>query len=243
MRSANPALSEKAFREGSRRAGEETMTINGTVAKTILLLLVLSAIAVWMWLQVFQGVNPMPYMIGGGIGGFIIALVTIFKKDWAPLTTPLYAVAEGLVLGALSAIMEYQYPGIVIQAVLATFGTLFAMLVAFQTGLIKVTQKFRMGVFAATGGIALVYLISMVLGFFNINVPFIHEAGLVGIGFSVFVVIVAALNLVLDFDMIEKGAEMGAPKYMEWYGAFGLLVTLVWLYIEFLRLLSKTRRR
>jgi len=169
--------------------------------------------------------------------------VTVFKKEWSPVTAPMYALVEGFFLGAISAVFEARFPGIVFQAVLLTFGTLFALLVAYRSGLIKVTENFKLGVVAATGGIALLYLASFVLGFFNINVPVIHEASGWGIAFSLFVVVVAALNLVLDFDFIENGAAARAPKYMEWYGAFGLMVTLVWLYVEFLRLLSKIQQR
>jgi uncharacterized YccA/Bax inhibitor family protein len=171
------------------------------------------------------------------------AIVTVFKKEWAPITSPIYAVLEGFVLGGISSIFEASYPGIVIQAVGLTFGTLFALLIAYRSGLIKATENFKLGVVAATGGIFLVYMISFVLSFFGTTIPFIHESGTIGILFSLFVVVVAALNLVLDFDFIERGAESGAPKYMEWYAAFGLLVTLVWLYIEILRLLSKLRSR
>ncbi|MCY7312389.1 MAG: Bax inhibitor-1/YccA family protein, partial [Pseudoxanthomonas sp.] len=177
------------------------------------------------------------------IGGMVLALVTIFKQTWAPVTAPMYALVEGFFLGAISAMYSHLYEGIVLQAVMLTIGTLFAMLFAYRTGLIKVTEKFKMGVVAATGGIFLVYLATIVLGLFGISVPFIHESGLVGIGFSLFVIVIAAMNLVLDFDFIEKGAEQGAPKYMEWYGAFSLMVTLVWLYLEFLRLLSKLQSR
>jgi uncharacterized YccA/Bax inhibitor family protein len=177
------------------------------------------------------------------IGGLIAALVTIFKKSWAGITTPLYALFEGLVLGGLSAIFEAQFPGIVLQAVGLTFGTLFCLLLAYSTRLIRATENFKLGVVAATGAIALIYLASFVLRLFGINIPYIHDGGLIGIAFSLFVVVVAALNLVLDFDFIESGAANGAPKYMEWYGAFGLMVTLIWLYIEMLRLLSKLRSR
>ena len=177
------------------------------------------------------------------IGGFVAALVTVFKKEWAPVTAPLYALVEGFFLGAISAMYNFMYEGIVLQAVMLTFGTLFALLFAYRSGLIKATENFKLGVVAATGGIALVYLATIVLGFFGVSIPLIHESGLVGIGFSLFVVVIAALNLVLDFDFIETGVEQGAPKYMEWYGAFGLMVTLVWLYIEFLRLLSKLQSR
>ena len=172
-------------------------------------------------------------MWGGAIGGFVIAMVTVFKKEWSPVTAPLYALVEGFFLGAISAMFNHMYEGIVMQAVLLTFGTLFALLFAYRSGLIKATENFKLGVVAATGGIALVYLASIVLRMFGINMPFIHDSGLIGIGFSLFVIVIAALNLVLDFDFIETGVEKGAPRYMEWYGAFGLMVTPVWLYIEF----------
>jgi uncharacterized YccA/Bax inhibitor family protein len=168
-------------------------------------------------------------------------MVTIFKKTWSPVTAPIYAVCEGAFLGGISAMFEMQYPGIVFQAIVGTFGTLFALLAAYRSGLIKATENFKLGVVAATGGIAFIYILSIILGLFKIQIPYIHESGTIGILFSVFVVIIAALNLVLDFDFIENGERVGAPKYMEWYAAFGLLVTLVWLYLEMLRLLTKLR--
>ena len=253
MKSSNPALGTKTFEQyqpGIQTAG--AMTINGTINKTLILLVLVVIPAVWMWNMFYEsGFNPdgsllnetiMYWMYGGAIGGLIFALITIFKKTWAPVTAPIYAILEGLFIGGISAIFEVKFSGIVFQAVSLTFGTLFAMLVAYRLGLIKVTEKFRMGVVAATGAIFVVYMLSFVLSFFSINVPFIHSGGTIGILFSLFVVVIAALNLVLDFDFIEKGAEHGAPKYMEWYGAFGLIITLVWLYIEFLRLLSKLRQ-
>jgi uncharacterized YccA/Bax inhibitor family protein len=183
-------------------------------------------------------------MTGGILGGFVVALVTIFKRNWSPFTAPIYALLEGLALGGISAIFELRYPGIAIQAVGLTFGTLFVMLLAYKTGIIRATQGFKVGVIAATGGIAVFYLIGMVLRvFLHYQVPVIYAGGIWGILFSLFVVIVAALNLVLDFDLIESGVNGGAPKYMEWYGAFGLMVTLIWLYLEILRLLGKARRR
>jgi len=169
--------------------------------------------------------------------------VTIFKPAWAPVTSPIYAALEGLALGALSAIFEARYPGIVIQAVGLTFGTLVALLVVYRSGLIPVTENFKLGVVAATGGIAFVYLIGFVMSFFGASIPLIHGSSAIGIAFSLLVVGVAALNLVLDFDFIEQGAERRVPKYMEWYAAFGLLVTLVWLYLELLRLLAKLQDR
>lgn len=252
FRSGNPALQESTFLDiGSGsvvRRDADAMTLNGTVNKTGLLLLLALLTAAFAWSQTLtpEGeVLPAArlYLLGGAIGGFIVAMVTTFKARWAPVTAPLYALLEGFFLGAISAIYEARFDGIVFQAVLLTFGTLFALLFAYRSGLIKATENFKLGVVAATGGIALVYLATLVLGFFNVSIPFIHESGLIGIGFSLFVVVIAALNLVLDFDFIENGVQQGAPKYMEWYGAFGLMVTLVWLYIEFLRLLSKLQSR
>ncbi len=252
MRSGNPALSESTFLDlgsGSVVARpDQAMTLNGTVNKTGLLLLLAVLTAAYAWSQAIAPDGSMTpagslYAIGGAIGGLVLALVTVFKKTWSPVTAPMYALVEGLFLGAISAMFEARFPGIVFQAVLATFGTLVAMLLAYRTGMIKATEIFKLGVFAATGGIALLYLVSFVLSFFGINVPMIHDSGWLGIAFSVFVVVVAALNLVLDFDFIETGVERGAPRYMEWYGAFGLMVTLVWLYVEFLRLLSKIQQR
>lgn len=247
MRTANPALTDKTFR-GIRVADRSmAMTVQGTVNKTAILLVLVLLGAWWTWNMFYSsGENPalvQPWIIGGAIGGLIVAVITIFKKEWAAITAPLYSLLEGLVLGGLSSVFEAMYPGIVIQAVGLTFGTLFGLLIAYKSGWIKVTENFKLGVVAATGGIFMVYMASWIIGFFGIRMPFIHESGIIGIGFSVFVVVVAAMNLVLDFDFIEHGAESGAPKYMEWYAAFGLMVTLIWLYIEILRLLAKLRSR
>jgi len=248
MRSGNPALSESTFLDlgsGTVSSSTDVMTLTGTVNKTGILLVLSLITAAFSWSQVDFGAGTQPngvfnlYLWGGLIGGLVFALITIFKKEWSPVTAPLYALFEGLFLGAISALYNHVYNGIVMQAVLLTFGTLFALLFAYRSGLIKATEKFKSGVIAATGGIALVYLATLVLGFFGINIPLIHNSGLIGIGFSLFVVVIAALNLILDFDFIETGVEQRAPKYMEWYGAFGVMVTLVWLYLEFLRLLSK----
>lgn len=252
MRSGNPALKDSTFLDlasGTVVSGSsEAMSINGTVNKTGLLLLLSIITAAYAWSQIqFDSsgvaVGGMGYVWGGAIGGFILAMVTVFKKEWSPITAPMYALVEGLFLGGISAVYSHLYDGIVLQAVMLTAGTLFALLFAYRTGLIKATENFKMGVVAATGGIALIYLATIVLRMFNINIPYIHDSGLIGIGFSLFVIVIAALNLVLDFDFIETGVERGAPKYMEWYGAFGLMVTLVWLYVEFLRLLSKLQSR
>ncbi|WP_082672607.1 Bax inhibitor-1/YccA family protein [Luteimonas abyssi] len=252
MRSANPALKDSTFLDlGSGTVvsrSDEAMTLNGTVNKTGFLLLLSVLTAAFAWSQTI-GADGQPtssagfYMWGGLIGGLVIAVITILKKAWAPVTAPLYALVEGFFLGAISAMFNAMYEGIVMQAVMLTFGTLFAMLFAYRSGLIKATENFKLGVVAATGGIMLVYLASIVLNMFGSGIPLIHESGLIGIGFSLFVLVIAALNLVLDFDFIETGVEQGAPKYMEWYGAFGLMVTLVWLYIEFLRLLAKLQGR
>lgn len=244
MRTSNPALSDKTFVRFAEvgAPSTRTMTLTGVVNRAAFLLLLLVSAASVTWSKVMNG-DPallLPLAAGGLIGGFVLSLITIFKKEWSPFTSPLYALAEGLFIGAVSAIFEMRYPGIVIQAVGCTFGTLFCLLAAYRSGLIKATENFKLGVVAATGGIALLYFVSMMLRMFtSIQIPFIHEGGLLGIGFSVFVVIIAALNLVLDFDFIESGVEAGAPKYMEWYSAFGLMLTLVWLYLEILRLLAK----
>jgi uncharacterized YccA/Bax inhibitor family protein len=240
MRTANPALNAKTFAFPAATA--DRMTLNGTVNRTVILLLILLVTTLFTWNTRAPGANA-GFMIIGALGGFAVAMVTVFKKTWAPITAPIYAGLEGVFIGGLSSMFEAAYPGIVMQAVFLTFGTLGGLLLAYSTGKIKPTENFKLGVVAATGGIALVYLVSFILGFFRVSVPLIHGSGIIGIGFSVFVVIVAALNLVLDFDFIENGARIGAPKYMEWYAAFGLMVTLVWLYVEILRLLAKIRGR
>lgn len=242
MRTSNPMMKDNVFTRSL--AGVETMTLQGTVNKTIALLALVVIGAGYTWNLFYnQGMAVVqPWLMGGLVGGFAVAMITIFKQSWAPVLAPLYAVLEGLALGGLSAYFETQFQGIVLQAVALTFGVLFCLLFAYKTRLIKVTQKFRLGVVAATGGIALVYVIGFVGSFFGWQIPYIHQSGIVGIGFSLFVVVIASMNLVLDFDFIERGAGV-APKYMEWYAAFGLIVTLVWLYLEILRLLSKLRSR
>jgi uncharacterized YccA/Bax inhibitor family protein len=243
----NPTLNQNTFTNVSTATGSGEMTVGGTVQKTAILLGLVVLSASYTWNQYYSDPTAVGAMSGwatmGALGGFVIAMVTIFKNTWSPVTAPLYAICEGLFIGSISAIMEARYGVSVIQAVLLTFGTLAALLCAYQTGIIRASAPFKRGVIAATGGIAIAYLISIILGFFHIQVPFIAGSGLLSIGFSVFVVIIAALNLVIDFDFIEQGAKAGAPKYMEWYASFSLLVTLVWLYLEILRLLSKISRR
>ena len=245
IKTSNPALGENTFRDVAGYGGE-SMTVSGAVNKTGILMVLCVASAAWTWNRFFATGDPSSIagLLGvGAIGGLVLAIVTIFKKEWAGITSPLYALAEGLVLGGISAMFELRYHGIAIQAVMLTFGTLVAMLLVYRTGLIKVTEKFRIGVVAATGGIALFYLAQFILGFFGITFHTVNSASPIGIGFSLLVVGIAALNLVLDFDLIEQGARYNAPKYMEWYCAFALLVTLVWLYLEMLRLLAKFQRR
>ena len=252
IKTSNPTLSENTFRDlaSSQYGGvadlTARMTLEGTVNKTGILLVCVMATAWWTWRQFLHSRNiadVAPWMLIGFLGGFAFAMVTVFKKEWSPVTAPIYALLEGLALGGLSAVLDLRYPGIAIQAVGLTFGTLFVLLLAYRSGLIQVTQKFRMGIVAATGGIMVFYLLQMLMGFFGFQFTSINGSGPIGIGFSLIVVAVAALNLVLDFDFIEQGVQYGAPKYMEWYGAFGIIVTLVWLYLEILRLLSKLRSR
>lgn len=245
IRTANPALNANTFAQTHVSMGAETMTVSGTVHRTFILaaLALLSAGYTWN-LFLTQGMEVIyPWIVGGTIGGLVFALITMVKKTWAPYTAPLYAIAEGFFLGGISSYLDSLYPGVVIQAIGLTIGTLLALLLAYQSGLIRATENFKLGVVAATGGIFVLYLLTFVLGLFGIQMPFIHEGGTVGIIISAVVVVIAALNLVLDFDFIESAANQRAPKYMEWYAAFGLMVTLVWLYIEILRLLTKLQDR
>ncbi|WP_211092586.1 MULTISPECIES: Bax inhibitor-1/YccA family protein [Chitinophaga] len=243
FQSNNPVLKESIFNKAAHADGS-TMTIRGTINKMAFLLVMLMAAAVFSYGQFLKGSsNVLPLVFGGAIGGFILALVIIFKKEWSGYLAPAYALAEGLFLGGISAMFNAQWQGIVLQAVGLTFGTFIAMLVLYRTGVIRATERFKSIIITATLGIGIFYLIAMVLRLFHIDMPLIHSSGTFGIVFSLIVVAIAALNLILDFDMIEQGAAMGAPKYFEWYGSFGLLVTLVWLYLEILRLLSKLNRR
>ncbi len=239
--STNPALRNNTFTR--LEPGASVMTVQGTVNKTGMLLLLCIAAASWTWhLASVNGVAAMqPWMTGGFLGGFLVAMVAIFVKKSTPFTAPIYAVLEGLALGGVSSVIDQAYPGIAIQAVSITFGSLAVMLALYSTGVIRATPAFVRGVFIATGAVCCVYLVDMVLGLFGHHVPYINDGGSIGILVSLVIVVIAALNLVIDFAVIEQGAREGAPKYMEWYGAFGLMVTLVWLYLEILRLLAKVR--
>ena len=240
MRSGNPALNKNTFKNFTDNSISNQMTIDGTVNKTMLSLIVLFISAYYSWNSFSQS-----FIIVGSIGGFITALITIFKKHLAMYTVPIYAVFKGLMLGSLSFIFESSYPGIVNQAVFLTFGIMGALLFAYKTKIINPTENFKLGIFAATGGIAIIYIINFIMSFWcgGISVMDPSNSSMFSIGFSFFVVIIASLNLVLDFDFIEEAAEAGVPKYMEWYAAFGLLITLIWLYVEILRLLSKLQNR
>jgi len=260
MRTGNPTLSDSAF--DVRAVGNENvMTLGGVVTKSLFLVSLVIATAAFAWMQTMPEIMSSDVVVESGkmrslttcptsvwsfvmigcLGGFVVALVCIFNPRSSPIFAPIYAGLEGLALGGISAMFEYMYPGIVPQAIGLTFGIFVALLMVYASGLIKPSENFKLGIVAATGGIALLYLVTIGLSFFGIEVPFIHETGWVGIGLSVFICIIAALNLVLDFDFIETGCERGAPKYMEWYASFGLLVTLVWLYLEILRLLAKLK--
>lgn len=248
LRSSNPAFTSKAFEQGiSSFAGTdaETMTVNGTVNKTLMMGFLLAASASYVW------TNPSTTLMWVGIiGGLIAAMVTVFKPDLAHITAPLYALLKGMALGMISLVFENAYGGegglggsIVFQAVTSTLGVLFAMLFLYRSGLIKVTQKFRTGLLAATGGIFFMYLINMILSMFGASFLSLENTSLLMIGLNIAIVAVAALNLILDFDFIDKGVQSGAPKKMEWFGAFGLIVTLVWLYLEILKLLARLSGR
>ncbi|MGE0020441.1 MAG: Bax inhibitor-1/YccA family protein [Draconibacterium sp.] len=250
-KSSNPVFKENVFSRDYRSASE-VMTVNGTMNKTAIMLLLVIAAAIFTWNKFFQAIatNPeagaaavMPWLIVGGIGGLIATLVTVFRPQSAGISAPVYAVFEGLLLGGISAIFEAKFGGIVMRAVLLTLAVFMAMLFLYRSGIIKVTRKLQMGIFAATAGIAVVYLVSFIGGFFGMEFSFLHGNSNFSIGFSLVVVAIAALNLVLDFSFIENAAASGAPKHMEWYGAFGLMVTLIWLYLEILRLLSKLASR
>jgi uncharacterized YccA/Bax inhibitor family protein len=240
----NPILNDRAF-ANARVVSGDVMTVNGAIQKTaaLLFLVICSAAYTWTVTRVDGAAAAAPWAIGGAIGGFLCVLVMCFKHEWSSFLGGIYALLEGLFLGAISAVLEARFHGIVFTAVALTTATLGALLLVYRLGWIKATENFKLGVIGATGAIFIVYVAMMVLGLFGVQVPYIHQSGAIGIGFSLFVVAIAALNLVIDFDFIEKSAEQGAPRYMEWFAAVGLLVTLVWLYVEILRLLSKLNSR
>ena len=244
-RSGNPMFSDKTFNETIIDVNVPKMTLQGTVNKVGISLILVLISAAYTWNQYFTyGPSSIGGItIAGSLIGLVFALITIFKKTWAPITAPLYALAKGFALGGISAMYEAQFGGITIQAVTLTFATMFGLLFAYKTGIIKPDKNFMLMVFAGTFAIFALYLVNFIMMFFGTSIGFIHSNGLFGIGFSLLVVCIAALNLVLDFDYIEQGAENNAPKYLEWYGAFSLMVTLIWLYLEILRLLSKLRSR
>jgi uncharacterized YccA/Bax inhibitor family protein len=240
LRTSNPAFSRSAWQ--SRAGYADAMTVSGAVNKTGILMLLAFATACWQW----SAYNANPASVGGWMmlglfGGLIVAFATVFKPMWAPLTAPLYALLEGLVLGGISAMFNARFAGLPAEAVGVTFGVLAIMLLAYQSGLVRPTARFQMGVVAATGGVVALYFGMWILSFFGVHLTALTGSGPIGIGFSVLVCAIAALNLVLDFGLIQSSAAQGAPRYMEWYSAFALLLTLVWLYIEILNLLAKMR--
>lgn len=244
-RTGNPMLNERTFGSLPRLGiGAEGMTLKGTIDKSFLLLVVLMATALWPWSQMadgnLQALSPLALL--GAIGGFVVAMIVTFKPTSAPYLAIPYAALEGLFLGSISALFEQRYHGIAIQAVGLTFGVLGALLIAYRTRIIRVTDQFRAMVVAATFGIMLFYLATMVLGFFHVSMQALYAPTPLGIGISLVIVAIAALNVVLAFDLIDRGVAGHAPKFMEWYCAFSLMVTLVWLYLEMLRLLALTRR-
>ncbi|RKD91440.1 Bax inhibitor-1/YccA family protein [Mangrovibacterium diazotrophicum] len=252
-KSSNPVFGQSVFNRLDSRSDAGVMTINGTMNKTGLMLLIVLFAAIFTWRKFFgmyeysspeAAVSAIQWwMIGGAIGGFITAIITTFRPQSSNVTAPIYAVFEGLFLGGISAFFEAQYPGLVMRAVALTLGVFFVMLMLFRNGKLRASGKLKMGILAATGGIALVYFVSFIAGMFGANLGFLYGNSNISIGFSLIVVVIAALNLILDFDFIERGSQAGAPKIMEWYGAFGLMVTLIWLYIEILRLLAKLASR
>jgi uncharacterized YccA/Bax inhibitor family protein len=251
FKSGNPALKEGTYQDTifQGMTVEQPMTVKGTLNKLGFLFLMMSATTLFSWKNFYAGNNPLPLLLVGVFGGLTLALIMVYKKTWSPYLAPAYALAEGLFVGSVSAYYDYaygqKYPGIVMQAVLLTLVVTLVMFLLFRFRIIRVTQKFRMVIVIATVSLAVFYLIQWIasLAFGATIGAFTNAATPFGIGFSVVVICLAALNLLLDFDMIEKGVAVGAPKYMEWYSAFGLLVTLVWLYLEILRLLSKFARR
>src|SRR6187402_287631 len=253
MNSNNPFLNNKTFSTAVSRNSEvhqttvidenQDMTLAGTINRTLILFLLLVASATVIWWAASNGINPIVPAIGGAIVGLILVVIAAFKPEYSPYLAPGYALFEGLFIGGVSAIFEVKYPGIVTQAVGATFVTFAVCLGLYKFKIVKVTEQFKSVVMAATLAIATYYLISWLFSLFTSFTPVHYGNSLMSIGISVFVIVIAALNLFLDFDRIEKGVEQKMPKFMEWYGAMGLMITLVWLYIEFLRLLSKLSKK
>jgi len=250
MNSNNPFFKTKSFQENNEVTHNaviidynQTMTVSGTINKSFLMLLLLIASAAITWIMTFNGQNPMIFTIGGAIVGFILVLIAVSRPQSSGYLAPGYAIFEGLFIGGISAIFEIKYPGIVIQAVSCTFVTFMVCFGLFKYQIVKVTEKFKSVVLASTMAIASYYLISWLLSMFTSFQPIHHGNSMISIGISAFVIVIAALNLFLDFDQIEKGVQQKMPKYMEWFSAMGLMITLVWLYIEFLILLSKLSRK
>jgi uncharacterized YccA/Bax inhibitor family protein len=244
MKSGNPVLPNSTFDDVAQRGYAQPMTLTGVINRSLFLLLLVTGTSVGAWIYAESHPSAIyPIMMTGVFGGFAIAIATTFKKQWAPFTAPVYSVLEGLFIGGISLVMEMRFPGLVLQAILLTFGVMFALLAAYQSRIIRPSETFKAVIVGATFGILVLYLVDMALRLFlHTAIPMIQDGGPIGITFSLVVVGIAALNLVLDFDFVERGVESGAPKWMEWYAAFALIVTLVWLYIEVLRLLGKMRR-
>lgn len=245
--SSNPVFGRNIFENTARDfTSSNTMTVKGTMGKALLMLALVVLGASYTW-KMFFGLETtnaaMGWMIGGAIGGLITGLIISFVPKTASWLSPIYSILQGLFLGAISAVFEAQFHGILINAVGLTLAVAFLLFFIYRTGIIKVTDKLRVGIIAATGAIALFYLVTWIVSLFGGNTSFMMDSSALSIGISVVIVIVAALNLLLDFDFIQKGEQAGAPKYMEWYGAFGLMVTLIWLYLEILKLLAKLSRR
>lgn len=243
FKSGNPAINEKIFDNVTLTGNEELMTLSGAMKKFGLLLVMLVGAASFTWGEFFKGGDVMPWMFGGAIGGFVLALIIIFKQSWAPYLALGYALCEGLFLGAVSAVAEaafgQKYPGLVMQAVLLTFGVAAGMFALYYFRIIRVTNTFKKVVFAAMSAILLFYLVALVLNLCGVPFYYLHDSSPMAIGINLFVIVIAALRLMVDFDLIEEGAAQGAPKYFEWYGAFGLMITMIWLYLNILRLLIR----
>jgi uncharacterized YccA/Bax inhibitor family protein len=242
MRSSNPVFN-KRFADMSRSAtGGGTMSISGTIDKSVILFFLVLISASFTWNRFLDETVNISGLMGLGLfGGLIFAVATIFKPNWAPITAPIYALLEGLFLGGISAQFNYMYPGLPFQAVGLTLAVLIVMLTLYRLRIIQVTEKLRSGIISATMGVLLFYVAIWIAGMFGANLGFMMDSSPLGIGLSLVIVGIAAFNLLLDFDFIERASAQGYPAYMNWVGAFGLMVTLVWLYLEILRLLGRLR--